>query len=311
MAFEREAIAPSGPAPVATQIEMREERVINPYQSRVKAKIVGATSHQENINTGTSAAPPATEAPQSETVTLSPAAAAIARREQKFRQQEQEFKAQKELLAKKETELNDVLSLKAKLEAKDYSAFDGKVDYQDYTNYIIEKSAKADPQAEKLRAIEEKIDSVEKAHREETSKRFEAAVSERRKAVDSLIEAKPEFSRLKKAKATEHVVQHILDTWENDSVDLDPETAAKEVDQILKERAKQWAELLAEEKEAATEADSKALPPLKTGVKTLTNSMTPPGEIKRPNKSFQGMSDSERYAEARRRAEEKLKQQRI
>jgi len=112
-------------------------------------------------------------------------------------------------------------------------------------------------------------------------------------------------------KMQEAVVQHILDTWEHDNIDLTPEQAAKEVEELLIERAnEEYAKLSGLSKiksKSAVVDEKKQLPPLKQGIKTLTNNMTATGEIKRPAKSFQGMTDNERWAEARRRAEEKLK----
>lgn len=309
MSYERSPIADSNSAiPTAAPIQMREEREIDPYASAARALKAAATPPigQQTINSETVNA---TEAPvvPAESVTLSPQMAALARKEQKFRQSEQALKAKEVALEAERAEIAELKAFKAKLAAKDFSGIESQVPYDDYTKYLIEKSEKLTPEQETLRALQAKVDGVEKAHKDDISKRFEAAVNERRKAVTELVETKPEFASIKKAKAHEAVVQHILDTWEHDNIDLSPEEAAKEVAQELKERANSWKAILDEE--APPAGGQKQLPPLKPGLKTLTNNMAATGEIKRPVKSFQNMTDVERYAEARRRAEEKLKQQ--
>ena len=154
---------------------------------------------------------------------------------------------------------------------------------------------------------------MEKFSQENVSKQYEAAVSERRLAANKLVTEGDKFPRIKKAGATEAVVQHILDTWEHDNEELSVEQAAQEVEEILVEKAKEWAALLEEEKAAAEveapPSEKKQLPPInKPSVKTLTNQVT--ASDFKPKKSFQGMSDSERWAEARRRAEERMSQNR-
>jgi len=116
------------------------------------------------------------------------------------------------------------------------------------------------------------------------------------------------FKAIKTKKAEEAVVQLILDTWEEEEIELSPEAAAKAVEDELKARAKEWASLIQEEVKQDPVVEKKELPPLKPGMKTLTNNMASTGEIKRPLKPLHTMTDTERYAEARRRYEEKLSQ---
>ena len=297
MGYEKEAIAETSPMLPATNHIMREERVFEPYRPKLKAPV-----GQPATNVSGSPAEPG----PAETVALSGPAAALARKEQKVRQAELAIKTREAALEAERLEFADLKAMKAKLAAKDYSGLEGQVDYNEYTNYLIEKGASADPVQAKLKELDGKIETVEKARLDEVSKRFDAAVAERKKAVNALVDSDSAYSRIKKAGAQEAVLQHILDTWEHDSVDLSPEQAAKEVEELLKENAQKWAALNSEEPLAPVEGATKQLPPLKAGVKTLTNNMAATGEIKRPVKSFQGMTDSERYEEARRRAVEKL-----
>jgi len=293
---DNSAINQSAPAPM-----MREEREIDPYAHK-------RTTIKPPVNPEIGQLPIKSEAPRAEepakpeeTVTLSPQVAALARNEQ-------DLKAKAASLETERAEIAELKALKAKLAAKDFSGIEDLVKYDDYTQYLIEKSEASTPEQQALKALAAKVDGVEKAHKEDVEKRFEAAVNDRRKAVTSLVESNEEYSTIKELKMQEAVVQHILDTWENDSIDLSPEDAAKEVEAELLERAGKWASLSKLKAKTPTEDEKKQLPPLKPGIKTLTNNMAVSGEIKRPLRSFQNMSDSERYAEARRRAEEKLKQ---
>jgi hypothetical protein len=242
-------------------------------------------------------------------ISLSPQMAALARKEQKFRQQEQALKAKEKALEDRLTKIAELEALEKKLKAKDYSGLENLVDYNDYTNYIIEKSEKVTPEQEALKKLDAKVEAVTKQQQDNLDKQFKYAVEQRRQEVKALVTSNPEYSAIKELDQSEAVVQHILDTWEHDSVELSPEQAAKEVEEVLLERAKKWSSLSKlKPAEPKTEPEGKQLPPLKPGpVKTLTNSMQATGEIKRPNKSFEHMSDRERWAEARRRAEEKMK----
>lgn len=302
MSYERQAIADSASTPTvpaASPAVMREEAVYDPYRVKAKTPLIGQPDTTET--------PKAEEKkPTEDAVRLSPQVAALARKEQRFRQQQQALEKDRATLASEKAELAQLRDLKAKLDAKDYSGLEGVVDYNDYSQYQIDKLNGSDPTQDALRAIQAKVDGIEKQSQAQVKRQFEAAVQERRIATEQLVDKSDQFPRIKKAKAHEAVVQHILDTWEQDSKELSVEDAAKEVEEVLLEKAKQWAALLEEEKKAPIEETKATLPPLKPGLKTLTNQVTT-GDVKRPQRPLQHMSDSERWAEARRRAEEKLK----
>lgn len=307
MAYEVMPISETSSAiPAQSQQIMKEEMVLEPYRAptrKVSHETIGQTDTSNEKVSAEEAATPV------ESVQLSPQVAALARKEQRFRREEQELKTKAAALEAERAEIAELKALKAKLAAKDFSGIEELVKYDDYTNYLINKAETASPEALALKELAAKVEGVEKAHKDDVEKRFDAAVQERRKAVNSIVETNPEFSSIKELKLQEAVVKHILDTWEHDGIDLAPEDAAKEVEEELLERAGKWSTLSKLKASAdQTEDEKKQLPPLKPAIKTLTNNMAVTGEIKRPVKSFQNMSDSERYAEARRRAEEKLKE---
>jgi hypothetical protein len=315
MAYTTEVIVnPNNPVSAQPSPQMREERVVDPYSSRAKAakiEAVQAKVGQSGINSAQESKPvEETTGTPEETVTLSPQMAALARKEQRFRQREQAIKDREIALEARNVKLAKLEAMETKLAAKDYSGIEELVKYDEYTNYLIEKESNLSPEQLAVKKLADEVEALKASQKDDVAKRFDAAVQERRKAVTELVATKPEFSKIKKAKAEEAVVKHILDTWENDNEELSVEQAAKEVEEILTERAQSWKALLEDEPsvQSVDDGEKKILPPLKPQIKTLTNNMAASSEIKRPLKSFSNMSDAERYAEARRRADEKLKQ---
>lgn len=315
MAFEREAIvADSSNVPTQMTPIMREDRILNPYAVRTpKAPITPPSASTGQMANNREAEPEATVAPE-ETVRLSPQMAALARREQKFRQQQLQFEKQRAAIVAQEAELAELRAMKQKLAAKDYSALDGMIDYDEYSQYQVNKLNGADPVQDNLRALSAKVDEFEKTNKEQVERQYEAAFEERKIAASDLIDADPAFSKLKLygESAPEAVAHHIRETLEKDGVQLSVRQATQEVLQAAKEKAeqdrKEAAAFLEETKETPIVEETKPLPPLKPQMKTLTNQVTS-GEMKRPTKSLHHMSDAERWAEARRRVEERMQLQ--
>ena len=310
MSYEVESIAPTSTSGVPNQsppIMRSEERVINPYEVRQRpAPKTEPVIGQADI--GQKAIAPEETGTTEETVKLSPQVAALARREQRFRQQQQQLEKDRAAIAAEKAEVAELKAMKEKLAAKDYSALDGQIDYNEWSQYQVNKINGTDPVQEELRKLAGKFDELEKTTKDNVSKQFEMAVNERRIATKELVEKSSQFPRVKKAgaPAQDAIVQHILDTWEHDSKELSIEDAAKEVEEILTEKAQAWKALLEDEpSEAPPTEEKKPLPALKPGLKTLTNQVTS-SDLKRTLKPLHLMSEGERYAEARRRAEEKL-----
>jgi hypothetical protein len=284
MSYEIEAMSTETQSSPAMPV-MREERMVDPYAVRPSLKAV-----------------PAPEKAPEETVRLSPQLAALARREQKFRQQQAQLENQRKTIAAEQEELAQLRSMREKLAAKDYSALEGLIDYNDYSQYQVNKINGSDPLREELAALNGKISELEQTTQSTVEQGYENALNERRVAVRELVNQE-NFPTIAKAGAQEYVIQHIRDTWEEDGEELSIEQATREVEEALLEsaqKAEKWASSILRKEE-----EKKPLPQLKPSLKTLTNQVTT-SEAKRPYRSFQGMSDTERLAEARRRAEEKL-----
>lgn len=310
-------------SPQTTQVPtMREEKTIESFADH-KARVAAAMAKAAGTTTD---APVKTDAPITNdnaaaepakvdevSRPLSPQLAALARKEQKFREEQRKLKVAEQALEAERKEIAELKELKAKLAAGDYSAADKLVDYEKYTQHKLGK----DPKAEELESLRTDIAKLKADQEKDLNERFESAVNQRRVAIKTLMatDDASQFKAIKELKAEEAVVQHILDTWENDSVELTPEDAAKEVEAALKEKAQKWASIYETKKEPTTEVvpaietvEKRELPPLKTGMKTLTNNMASTGQIKPPVRPLHLMTEQERYVEARRRYEEKLKQ---
>lgn len=309
MAYEVEAITPiTTPidATAAKTAVMREERVLEPYQRKVTA-VAPTEIGQKTINdTSTQAAPEAPK-PTVETVALSPQMAALARKEQAIRRQEKDFKAKEAALVAREAEVARLKAMEQKIAAKDYSEVEKVVPYNEYAQWLIDKGTETTPEQQALKKLESEVQGMKDAQKTDLEKRFEAAVADRKRAVTELVGSSQEFPGIKKLKQEDAVVQHILDTWEHDSVELTVEQAAKEVELAMKAEAKAWAAILETETVTPPVEEKKPLPPIRQGTKTLTNDMTIQGEAKPIRKSLSGLTDAERWAEARRRAEVSLK----
>lgn len=286
------------------------ERVAVTRDPRAKQRTgVGSTvnAHQE-ITVET--APAAVSAPAAESVTLSPKDSALARKEQAFRQRELALKQSEESHAADLASAKEYAELKVKLSAKDFSAAEKLgMNYEEYTKYLLDKQAGDDPQAQKLKALEDEIQALKKGQEENIENQYEATVSEYRKELAAVVETKPEFLKVKKFEDVDSTgktftgldvaLQLILDTWEQDGEEVTVEQALADTELFIRERAKKMAALIEEPKPVEQERN---LPPPKRGVSTLTNQMQPSGSEQKVEKPLHLFSEAERYAEARRRA---------
>lgn len=313
MAYELAKI--ETPAPQVPQAPSREEKVVDMYDNaparlaKALSKVTGATTTETAKNDASVITDSVVEADPSTGVSrpLSPQLAALARKEQKFREEQKKLKAAELALDAERKEIAELRALKAKIAAGDYSEIDKLVDYEKLTQHKLGQS----PENKDLETLKSDLAALKADREKDIHDRFESAVNQRRVAVKTLIASGDEYSAIKELRAEDAVVQHILDTWENDEIELSPEEAAREVEAALLEKANQWAKLSrppkTETEPAVVEEPKKELPPLKTGMKTLTNNMAATGEIKPSLKPLHLMSEQERYQEARRRYEEKIK----
>lgn len=308
MSYTKEAISDT-PAPAKLPDVMREERVLDPYRARTpKSAPVTPSVGQNNAIEKDPAAPAAPSA--TEALTLSPQVAALAKRDQKVRHAEQKLRADQAAFESEKAELARLRGVEQKLKSKDFSALDELVDYNEFSQYQIDKLNGQDPIKDEIKRLNDRIEALSKGREEDNSRLFEAAVADRRSAVKALVDSNPEYASIKKLGLEEAVVHHILDTWENDSIELSPEEAAKEVREEVLARAKKFSEVLTPDAPAPEpQVDQrKPLPSAqKPTLKTITNNITT-SEPSISKRSYQGMNDEQRWAEARKRAEQRLAQ---
>lgn len=242
-----------------------------------------------------------------ESVKLSPQLSAIARKEQAFRQREATLKQREKDLEAKLAKADQFDQISTKFAAKDFSEAEKMgLSYEEHTKYLIDKQGSEDPQVQAMKKLEAEIQALKTNQEESISQSFEETVSEYKKEILKAVTDNPEFSSIKELKREDAVLQLILDSWEEDKEEVTVEQACKDIEEFLIEQGKRFSAL---PKLKPAPVEERKLPPPKPTVKTLTNQMQPQGQEAKPSVSLQTLSESERYAEARRRALARRQQQ--
>lgn len=244
-----------------------------------------------------------------DSVRLSPQLTALARKEQAYRQRELALKQREKDVEARLADADKFAQLKAKVAAKDYSEAEALgLSYEDYTKYLLEKQSGEKPEDLRFKTVEEKLAALEKSQEETATAQYEATVAEYRTEISKFAETNPEYAGFKDPELQAGVLQSILDTFEKDDIEMPLEEAFKLAKAVLQDKAKQLAAFREAEKVETAEEKRPLPPPAKSGLKTLTQQVNA-GANTAPLKSLQHMPDNERYAEARRRAEAKLRAQ--
>lgn len=247
-------------------------------------------------------APAADSATSAESVRLGPAASALARKEQAFRQQVAAFKSQQEQFAAFKEKAEKFERLQQALSAKDYSAIrELGGNYADFTEFELASANSDDPVAKTIAELKAEIAELKSGQEESTSRDYEAVVADYRREASSLIDTNPDFSSIKHLgkEGLEAVVQLITDSWNEDDVEMTAEQACKDIESELYATAQKFSSL-PKLKPVAIEEEIPIAQP-RSSVNTLTNNMQPPSGAVEHKKSLQHLSEAERYAEARRR----------
>lgn len=287
-------------APIPTKIATTRD-------PRPKAKEVPAVQENGNQQDTTRNNTVADSTTTEESVKLSPQLSALARKEQAFRQREQVLKQREKDLEAKLASADEYTQLKAKLGAKDFSDAEKLgLNYEEYVQYKLDQANGEDPNAQAVKALELKIQALEKGQEESAEQEFEETVAAYKKEITSVVSTNEEFSSIKELKAEGHVLQLILDSWEEDKIEMSVDEACKEIENALVEQGKKFSTLPKLKMPAEKELK---LPPPKPGVKTLTNQMQASSVESKPVKPLHTLSENERYAEARRRVLARRQQQ--
>lgn len=301
---------PSHEAIVNTMLPAQIEKPI-PTRT-VSTRTVPRPQNLNQASTGMDPAAAASATPAA-SVKLGPEVTALARKQQAMRQREQAIAEREKQLEERLAKAEKYSRLEAGVESGDYSGLgELKVDYNKLTKWELDRQLGEDPQAQKFNSLEEQIQALKKSQEDKATEEYEETVAAYRTEITSLIDA-PEFQALKKFKETgaegkefsgvDIALQLILDSWEEDQVEVSSEEAVRLTKESLIERARKYSALM----EEPVQEESK-LPPPRAGSRTLTQQLQPAGVTKQPAKSLQHLSEAERYAEARRRVLERQQQ---
>jgi len=241
-------------------------------------------------------------------VTLSPQLSALARKQQKL---QAEIQAQREKEAAFEASKADFVpksAFKDKLKQNAAEALaELGTNYDELSQLMLAQAQGADPNAERIERLTSEVENLKKSQEENVNKQFEATLKQYKAETDALVASDPKaFHFILKENLQDDVVQHIVDTWKDDPDQvLTVAQAAKEVEEVFREKAKAIAEHLKELEpaEAPAAQSQKTLPPPKTAAapKTLTEQVAA-SPTQRTYGQFQHLSMKERIAQSIARA---------
>ncbi len=179
------------------------------------------------------------------------------------------------------------------------------MDYEQFNAAIIAQLNGADP----VQELRSEVNNLKKTQEDNVNKQYDATLKQYRAEADSLVASDPKaFHFINKGKHQDVVVQHIVDTWkDNPDQVLTVAQAAKEVEEVLRENAKAYADALKElDPPAEAPVDpKKTLPPPKPAAapRTLTQQSEASAPPVRTVGQFQHLSMKERIAQAVARAQ--------
>jgi vacuolar-type H+-ATPase subunit I/STV1 len=239
-------------------------------------------------------------------VTLSPQLTALARKQQRLQQEIQAQRDKESEWAKKEADYVPKSSIKAKAQQNAVEALaDIGLTYEELTNLLLSQQQGDDPIQGTVKALQAEIQQIKSTQEQNVSKQYEATVAQYRGEIDSLIASDDAFITIREEGRADAVLQHILDTFEEDpSKVLTVEQASKEIEEFLVEEAEKKLSLTkvkAKLTPQETKPAEKTLPPTKAAPpRTLTQQVeTTPT---RTYNQFQHLSMKERIAHAVARA---------
>jgi hypothetical protein len=311
MAYTTEMIAPP-PAPPSlepSQFDLPVKEFIG-YDPKGTTTVTGserivpqpANASQPNTTEAQGAAE--SPAPE-ESVTLSPKASALARREAAQRQKEQSLKQREKDLETKLALAEKYEQLQAKIKAKDFSALEAEgATYDEFVSYKLNKENPPSPEVQRVSKVEQELADLKKNQEEKTLRDWQDNQKLWKQEISKAVtgnEAYPTVSAYGQ-EALDAIQQHINDSFEEDGTELTVEQAAKDVEENLEAHLSRIAEkaLSIPKIKEKLQGTAKVLGPPKPGAKTITQNMTVTSQQSKP-KPFHLMSESEQLAEAIRR----------
>jgi hypothetical protein len=230
---------------------------------------------------------------------------AIARKEQEQRQRERRMAQREKEFADKLAKAEKFEQLQAKLAAKDYSGADELgMNYEEYTNYLLQKQAGEKPEEQRYRKVESELESLKKSQEEKEIRDYQLNQRLWKEEITKEIvdpDKYPEISYWKsKGKDVEDaILRHVNDSFDEDDLELSVDQAAKEIEKYLADRAEFFSESPTVKKRLPDAP--KVLGAPKSSPRTITQNMTVTSQKSTSTKPFHLMSEMEQWEEARRR----------
>ena len=293
------------PAPVAPEIAPSQPaQAAAPVTAPSQPIPPEATPIQQAAKVAETTAPGQTaikEETITQAVTLSPQLSALARKEQKFHQEQKAFREEKEQWEKEKADFIPKSDFKTKLQANAAEALKTLgLDYNELTDLLLNQSNTDDP----VKKLQAEVESLKSAQTEQVSKQYEATVNQYRQEISKLVQRDPNLVTIKEKAAEKVVLQHILDTFEKEGEILSVDEAAKDVEDYLVEDALKNTRLTKVKAKLPPQdlvESKKTLPPPQRSQKTLTNSVE--SAPQRTLNQFQHLSPKERLMQAIARAQ--------
>jgi len=269
------------------------------HTSNVVQKNSNTTNEVQESQTPAEA--PVPKVPEEESVTLSPKVSAIARKEQALRAQARQIAEKEKALADKLAMADKYQQIQEKIRNKDYSATDELgLQYEEIVKHELTKEASKNPEQERVRQLEEKLEALQKAQEENAVKEYQANQTLWKQEIAKTVKENDEFSTIRELGAEDIVQKHINDSFEEDDVELTVEQACKEIEEALVARAEKFASVTKVKNKLS---ETKVLGAPKSKVSTITQNMTTTPKTAPASKPFHLLSETEQIAEAIRRVQ--------
>ena len=133
---------------------------------------------------------------------MSPKISALARKEQAQRQREHALVQREKALEAKLQDAEKYQQLKGKIANKDFSAAEELgMTYEEYVQYQTDKIAGQDPNEQRVRQVETKLEELKKAQEELTTQEWKANQALWKQEIARVVDASEEFSTVKELNA--------------------------------------------------------------------------------------------------------------
>lgn len=299
MSYTTEALE-SGPIPTAragmSELDMPTKEFVG-YDPKGTTTVTGTQREIPKQLVTNEETPAVTE----EAVSLSPKISALARKEQAQRQREAQLKRREQELSSKLADAEKYAQLKAKMANKDFGAAEELgISYEEYTTYKLNQQTSENPEEQRYRKVEKELADLKRGQEEQVIKEYQANQSLWKQEIARVVTENEEFVGIREMKAENAVLQHINDSFDEDGVELSAEQAAREIEAAIKKQEERFTQISGLRNKNASEG--KVLGPPKNAPKTITQNMTVTSS-KPSHKPLHMMSESEQWAEAKRRYE--------